>query len=467
MNGVADLKKSEHDIIIVGAGIAGSALASVLGRDGRKVLLIERDLSEPDRIVGELLQPAGVQALTKLGLEHTLTGMQEIPVHGYNVIFRGVECHIPYPKLKDGTRAEGRSFHHGRFVMNLRRAAMKEPNVTIVEATANELIRCETSDAVIGVECTPKVKNGENPHPIQYYAPLTIICDGCFSKFRKDLIQKPVLSKSNFVGFVIKDCPLPKPQHGHVVLSKPGPVLLYQIGPNETRILIDIPGKLPSASSGALKEHLISVVAPQLPPSVRDKFLAHVETERIRSMPNSWLPPSINSHPGVLLLGDAMNMRHPLTGGGMSCAFNDVVLLRELLAGVSLDDRATVLAQAQVWHWRRKLHNCVINVLAQALYDLFSANDNATMRVLQEGCFDYLNQGPGPYQDGPVGALSGLNPSPLNLVYHFFCVAFHGIRLMFRQVEWSEVPATFVRAGAALWTACVVILPVLFSETKW
>jgi len=40
-----------------------------------------------------------------------------------------------------------------------------------------------------------------------------------------------------------------------------------------------------------------------------------------------------NSREGVLLAGDALNMRHPLTGGGMSVALNDVVLLTELLGG--------------------------------------------------------------------------------------------------------------------------------------
>lgn len=41
----------------------------MLSRDGRKVTVIERDLKEPDRIVGELLQPGGFKALRDLGLE--------------------------------------------------------------------------------------------------------------------------------------------------------------------------------------------------------------------------------------------------------------------------------------------------------------------------------------------------------------------------------------------------------------
>lgn len=58
-----------YDLAIVGAGILGCALAVAFGNQGRSVLLIERDLSEPNRIVGELLQPGGVQALEKLGMK--------------------------------------------------------------------------------------------------------------------------------------------------------------------------------------------------------------------------------------------------------------------------------------------------------------------------------------------------------------------------------------------------------------
>lgn len=52
----------------MGSGVLGSALATVLSRDGRKVTVIERDLKEPDRIVGELLQPGGYCVLKELGL---------------------------------------------------------------------------------------------------------------------------------------------------------------------------------------------------------------------------------------------------------------------------------------------------------------------------------------------------------------------------------------------------------------
>ncbi len=62
----------DSDVLIVGSGILGSAMAVTLARDGRKVTVIERDLKEPDRIVGELLQPGGRRALENLGLQGRL-----------------------------------------------------------------------------------------------------------------------------------------------------------------------------------------------------------------------------------------------------------------------------------------------------------------------------------------------------------------------------------------------------------
>ena len=110
---------------------------------------------------------------------------------------------------------------------------------------------------------------------------------------------------------------------------------------------------------------------------IRGPFLKALETQQIRSMPNSFLPPAPVPLPGMILLGDAMNMRHPLTGAGMSVALNDTLLWRELLRGVpDLRDTSAVLSCLRKFHWRRKMsHSFVVNVLAQALYALFSASD--------------------------------------------------------------------------------------------
>jgi squalene monooxygenase len=114
----------DYDVIVVGAGIAGPGIAVGLAKKGRRVLVIERDLSEPDRIVGELLQPGGVEALKQLGIPHCVDGIDAAVVSGYQVFYHGEQVNIPYPALRSGKPATGRGFHHGRFVMNLRKALM-------------------------------------------------------------------------------------------------------------------------------------------------------------------------------------------------------------------------------------------------------------------------------------------------------------------------------------------------------
>ena len=72
----------EADVVVVGAGILGCAVAVALGNQGRSVIVLERSLKEPDRIVGELLQPGGVQALEKLGLRDCLEDIDAVKVFG-------------------------------------------------------------------------------------------------------------------------------------------------------------------------------------------------------------------------------------------------------------------------------------------------------------------------------------------------------------------------------------------------
>ena len=83
----------------------------------------------------------------------------------------------------------------------------------------------------------------------------------------------------------------------------------------QVRCLVDVPGdRLPSAASGELDKHLREAVAPQVPAALRPAFLAAVADGRVRAMQNKLMPAAPLHRPGALLLGDAFNMRHPLTG---------------------------------------------------------------------------------------------------------------------------------------------------------
>ena len=48
-----------YDLIIVGGGLAGAALARVMAEDGHAVLVLERETRMKDRVRGELMWPWG------------------------------------------------------------------------------------------------------------------------------------------------------------------------------------------------------------------------------------------------------------------------------------------------------------------------------------------------------------------------------------------------------------------------
>ena len=50
----------DYDVITVGGGLGGAALASVLARNGLRVLVTERERQFKDRIRGEVMWPWGV-----------------------------------------------------------------------------------------------------------------------------------------------------------------------------------------------------------------------------------------------------------------------------------------------------------------------------------------------------------------------------------------------------------------------
>ncbi|KAK8173564.1 ERG1 squalene epoxidase [Phyllosticta citrichinensis] len=462
----------DADVVIIGAGVLGSAAAVAFARQGRSVILLEKSLKMPDRIVGELLQPGGVQALRELGLEDCMDEIDAIPCHGYEVIYHGDRVHIPYPHniVDQGNgqevdekpkKPEGRGFHHGRFIQRLREAAMKEPNVSVVETEAKDVIRNGWTGQVLGVECLTK---GEKDF---YFGHITLVADGYASKFRKQHHPHTPQVRSKFFALELIDAELPNPYHGHVVLLDGPPVLLYQIGTHETRALIDVPEGLPSASvkNGGVKNHLQNVVLPAMPECVQPSFERALQAGKLRSMPNSFLPPATNRTPGLVIAGDALNMRHPLTGGGMTVAFNDVVLLAELLSPekvLTLSDTNAVLKQMKSFHWRRKNWAAVINILALALYALFAADDPA-LKALQLGCFKYFLLG-GSCVSGPVGLLAGIIRQPLVLFYHFFSVALYAIWLRVATAPMLLKPWALLSSAGLFWKACVVIFPYIWSE---
>ena len=78
----------DADVVIIGGGPAGSTLGSLLGRDGHRVVILERDI-HPREHVGEALTPSTNNVLHDLGV------LPKIEEAGF-VHKRGVGWSAPY-----------------------------------------------------------------------------------------------------------------------------------------------------------------------------------------------------------------------------------------------------------------------------------------------------------------------------------------------------------------------------------
>ncbi|KAK3387769.1 squalene epoxidase-domain-containing protein [Podospora didyma] len=254
--------------------------------------------------------------------------MDATPVDGYRLYWKDQEASSWF-RDRQGRSPTGRSFYNGKLVTKLRKAAASQAHITLMEATVLEILRDAKSSHVTGVSCSM----GNSPAEA-FFAPLTILADGPKSNFRSQLTSRTPTSESRSWGLILTDAKLPVPRYTHAVLGHGPPILIYHIGIQETRILIDIPQKLYDeigGSSAAVRAYLQERVTAVVPDCIRPQLLAAIRSNRRRSMSNTWMPATENTVPGIILLGDASNMRHPVAGGGMTVALKDVVLLSNML----------------------------------------------------------------------------------------------------------------------------------------
>lgn len=84
-----------RDVIVVGAGPAGSAAANHLARSGLDVLVLEKTSFPREKVCGDGLTPRAVRELDALGVD--LTGPGWFPNKGIRLIGAGRRVELPWP----------------------------------------------------------------------------------------------------------------------------------------------------------------------------------------------------------------------------------------------------------------------------------------------------------------------------------------------------------------------------------
>ncbi|XP_013634115.1 PREDICTED: squalene monooxygenase 1,1-like [Brassica oleracea var. oleracea] len=407
------------DVIIVGAGVGGSALAYALAKDGRRVHVIERDMSEPVRMMGEFMQPGGRLMLAKLGLQDCLEEIDAQKSTCLSLYKDGKKAVVPFPVEDNNFPYEptGRTFHNGRFVQRLRQKASSLPNVRLEQGTVKSLI--EEKGVIKGV--TYKNSSGEETTA---FAPLTVVCDGCFSNLRRSLNNNDAEVMSYQVGYISKNCQLEEPEYLHLVMAKPSFTMMCQLSSTEVRCGLELfPGQIPSIANGDMTNFLRNTMAPQVPPKLRKIFLKGIdEGAQIKVMPTKRMAATLSDKKGAIVLGDAFNMRHPSIASGMMVLLSDILILRCLLQPLEyLGDTNKVSEVIKSFYVIRKPMSATVNTLGTAFSQVLIASTDKAKEAMRQGCYDYLSSG-GFGASGLMALLGGMNPRPLSLIYHLFVV---------------------------------------------
>ena len=434
--------KSEFDICIIGAGMAGATIAAYLAPKGIKIALIDHCYKEKKRIVGELLQPGAVLSLEQMGLRSLLDGFDAQSVDGYALLQGEEKTTIPYPK-----HYKGMGLHNGRFLQQIRASALQNESVTQIHGKALQLLENERHE-IIGVSYRESITSETK----SIHAPLTITSDGFFSNFRESLSNNEKTVTSYFIGLILKDCEMPFPKHGHVFLSGPTPFICYPISSHEVRILIDFPGdELPRKQ--LLQAHLDANVTPYIPECMLNSYEQAMQAGGFKVMPNHYMAAKPIIRKGAVMLGDALNMRHPLTGGGLTAVFSDIqILSTHLLAMPDFNNTDLIHEKIEAYYRDRQHANANLNILANALYGVMS-ND-----LLKTAVFKYLQCGGANAQES-IAILAGLNRNHYSLIKQFFFLAMFGAYDLVRE-SITNLP----KATKILLDALTIIKPLAKNE---
>ncbi len=165
--------KADADVIVVGAGPAGSATAYHLARAGRSVLVLEKSAFPREKVCGDGLTPRAVTALVSMGID---TSEQAGWLHnkGLRIIGGGMRLEIPWPELASHP-SYGLVRPRSDFDNLLVRQAVSA-GADLHENTSVTGPVLDKTGRIIGV--TAKTSDGE----VTYRAPLVVAADGNSSR---------------------------------------------------------------------------------------------------------------------------------------------------------------------------------------------------------------------------------------------------------------------------------------------
>jgi flavin-dependent dehydrogenase len=334
---VAGAVTSRTDVLIVGAGPAGSATAILLAEAGWKVTVVDRARFPRDKACSEFMSPATAAALDRLGALAALDAAAAHPagtqVHGpRGSALTGLFARSVLPAARSSGLAVSRRTLDHALVQRARAAG-----ATVLEGAAvRELLY--DGGAVAGAMIEP----GDGP-PRTIQARLTVGADGLRSVIARRIGRRTHgrPRRIAFVAHVARVRGLGDVAEMHV--SANGYVGLNPIGGDVANVALVIPAAAAGAARGDAADFFHRTlerfpgVAGRVDPSrvVREVMVTGPFAARSSRVTTD----------GALLVGDAAEFFDPFTGEGIYRALHGAELAA-LVAGAALRRPGIVRARA-------------------------------------------------------------------------------------------------------------------------
>jgi 2-polyprenyl-6-methoxyphenol hydroxylase-like FAD-dependent oxidoreductase len=323
------MRHSDPDVVIIGAGIAGGALGTVLARAGFGVVLLEREKSYSDRVRGEYAAPWGVTELAKLELLQ--------PLREANALLTNRS--VPYDEIFAPAEAEARAIDltkmHPEGIGGL---CLGHPATCDIFAqlatTSGASVFRGTGETSVTSGSQPVVSCLHDGVSLEFRPRLVIGADGRNSSTRKKLGFKVNADQPrNLVGgMLVKGVPS-WPRDVQVAgVEDRFYFLVFPQGDDFLRLYgcyhfadksrfggTDRRAKLIDAFGRLTCLPYAEAIAASTPIGPFNSF----------SNEDHWIDDP--TCPGVVLVGDAAGHNDPIIGQGLSIALRDVRLVSEIL----------------------------------------------------------------------------------------------------------------------------------------
>lgn len=316
-NMAAKSTSKDYDVIITGAGPAGSTCAMFLARKGVKVLLLDRATFPRDKTCGDAISGKSARVLKELGLDKDLEKKDHAKIYGVVLSSpNGSIVEIPIPKQSDGKVRYGycaRRMVYDNFLFE----NAKKMVDTVEKFNVTDIIT--ENDFVVGVKGTDLNTNEEK----EYRAKMVVGADGAHSVIAKKLKVDEV-DDSHYVSAIRAYYKGVEGMKGMIEIHfvedlMPGYFWIFPLENGLANVGVGMLFKDMKKKKVSLKDSMFRAI------ENNSLFKERFKNAKIEGEVKGWTLPLGSKHRkltfnGCLLLGDAASLIDPFTGEGVGNA---------------------------------------------------------------------------------------------------------------------------------------------------